>query len=778
MVPAFVVSGAGAFLWASLMAIDSFAQEPDLGLLFVMNGIDTPMAWDGFADSFFPIGMDASSVAPVLAAAGAGPIVGQYFAYERFVDTYGNVSNLSPISLEFTAQGTTGSITGVTSATPIVITSPGHGLPTGTFVKITGVGGIDTANDTWQMTSLTANTFSLDDSIGDGFSAYSGGGTWISGIHQINYSSVQVPAESKVVRRQILRNTDGQATTFYVDVETADLAATTFSSTRTDTELATQTRVPLLDSDGQPFANGNGKPFSFFKCMATAMDRMFSGVLLEYNVGSASVTFGSATIQGAGTQWASTFAGRFLYVDGASQSYEILSVDPVAQTLTLTEAYHDPTDLFAFYSIKPPPAYRRIIQFTQAGKAQSWPATFGVSIPETGDELTGLMAMNSFLFILERENVHKFTFSLSPFTDGAVFPMANRGCVNNRCWITVDGAAFMLDELGAYKFTGSNQVDSISDGIQSLFRRDDDVDEAKINWSWKEYFHASLDRQRSTIRWYVSLDGNRYPSHALCYQYREQKWWKEKQPLLIGGTCAGYLGGAPGTPQAYSGGSAARVVAPWTGTTDLVNPSEGTIRSTVTDATAFTLMDAAASFADVVNAPISIVHGLGSGQTRNIVFVDGIQLSLDLPWSTIPDTDSVYQIGGVEWLYRSSWFRLGRSEEMDDRRFELIFSQLSTEGFADLRFFSDFTGVPDKQMVSMKADQGGGVESNENEASLTIDLQTVQGLVSLRQPGSKEFFGRGKRYQQFDLHGYTNEEAVRIFQFMWEGFVPHEGGGG
>ena len=69
-----------------------------------------------------------------------------------------------------------GNVGGATNASPIVVTSTSHGLPTGTYVKVASVGGNTAANGTFFVTSTGANTFSLDGSTGNG--AYTGGGTW------------------------------------------------------------------------------------------------------------------------------------------------------------------------------------------------------------------------------------------------------------------------------------------------------------------------------------------------------------------------------------------------------------------------------------------------------------------------------------------------------------------------------------------------------------------------------------------------------------------------
>jgi hypothetical protein len=76
----------------------------------------------------------------------------------------------------------TGSVTGATNATPIVITSAAHGLQTGTRVTVASVGGNTAANGDWTITRVGADTFSLDTSVGNG--SYTSGGTWsVAGLY-------------------------------------------------------------------------------------------------------------------------------------------------------------------------------------------------------------------------------------------------------------------------------------------------------------------------------------------------------------------------------------------------------------------------------------------------------------------------------------------------------------------------------------------------------------------------------------------------------------------
>lgn len=70
----------------------------------------------------------------------------------------------------------TAAISDATNANPIVVTSAGHNLTTGTRVTIAGVAGNTAANGTFIITKLDSDTFSLNGSNGSG--AYTSGGTW------------------------------------------------------------------------------------------------------------------------------------------------------------------------------------------------------------------------------------------------------------------------------------------------------------------------------------------------------------------------------------------------------------------------------------------------------------------------------------------------------------------------------------------------------------------------------------------------------------------------
>lgn len=77
------------------------------------------------------------------------------------------------------------SITGATEADPVVITSTAHGLATKDMVHISGVLGNRTANGTFRITKVDANSFSLDNTSGSG--SYTSGGTWTYSLFTMEF---------------------------------------------------------------------------------------------------------------------------------------------------------------------------------------------------------------------------------------------------------------------------------------------------------------------------------------------------------------------------------------------------------------------------------------------------------------------------------------------------------------------------------------------------------------------------------------------------------------
>lgn len=587
----------------------------------------------------------------------------------------------------------------------------------------------------------------------------------------ITYTNVQAPTDPKVVTRQILRNTAGQTAVFYVDVETTNLALTTFASTKTDTLLQAEEAVSLLDEDSRPLANLHGVPPTDRSVVAAHLDRMFLAGENVVTKGSVALTSGSPTVTGAGTGWRSTLAGRFLWVSGATKPYEILSVDATNQTLTLTENYAGTTNPYALYAIRPALPRRRIVQFSEAGLPESWPATNAISVQEDSDEITALMPMGSFIYILCRRNTYRLTFQESPLKDGFVFFANARGCVNHRCWALAGDSAFLMDEQGCYFMGASGEVEEISGPIQDLFETSPLPpglsNRPRIQWSASRHFHAVWEPVSGLMRWFVTLSGQGRPRHALVFDAARKGWWLEEYPWTITSSTEFRLANSP---RIALGGPRANLLLQGQRTLDLVSPQSGTVRGVATSASPTSLTDTLASFSSsLVGAPLVIVDGEGRGQQRIITQVSSTTLTIDVPWTKLPDATSAYQCGGISWRYRTGWFRFAENENENPRRLEITFQPTLAPCTLDARLYYDRSTDPVEWGSTYSSDDASGFSSEGGSPYLVANLAKLIGFVQRRLDGKREHYLDGPRFLQVELAGVSNQDLILIHGIRLDG---------
>lgn len=597
----------------------------------------------------------------------------------------------------------------------------------------------------------------------------------ISNATLISYSNLPVPQQTKVVRRQILRNTDGQFDTFYVDVDSTDITSTTATSTKTDDELSAGEAVPLLDSaTGFPFANRytvppNTKPF-----ITPHIGRMWFSGEQTYSEGSISVTRGSNTVTGVGTQWPATFTLRFLYVQGATRGYQIDTVDPIAQTLQLIDAYADDTNQYAEYTIKPAPGESSLAYYSEAGLPEAVPVFNAFSLPEDGDDQTGQMQFGSFLYFFKRRRTYRFTGQSDPAVDGFLFYALGRGCINDRSWVIVEEQAYIMDEAGIYRAGGGDSAEQLSTPIQDLFRRGEP---GGINWAAARYFHCSYFPAGETIRWFVTLRGEYLPRHSLALHYKTGKWWIEEWPVPTAASCIGRAGrptsgwGDAGE-QVFLGGPAGEVYQ-LGGTLDGVAAVGPSNRGTVTSATVTTITDAAAAFdTSAANVPVVIVSGRGAGQARIVVKATATTLTVNDPWRTKPDATSVYQVGGIRFKYRSVRMRYARGgEDLQGVSIEVQFQPTQTPQTFDLRTYGDFVVKATRFGRNMGPGQKPGVAVAKDASEAVVSLDTHVGHYWHRMDRRREASSDSPRLVKFEIAGVSGPEQVKFGETLLNGIV-------
>ncbi len=596
----------------------------------------------------------------------------------------------------------------------------------------------------------------------------------VVGVNTFTYSNLAVPTQAKVTRKQILRNTAGQNLTYYVDIDTTDVAATTLTSTiQDDTLLAQQEAVPLFDSQGNSLANRFGVPPSHKAFLASYNDRMFAAGETPYTEGNVQVTTGSAVVQGVGTDFTKALEGRLLYVTGSGQAYPIQEVNRGNQTLTLSTAYGQVTDLFAGYAIRASTGDRRTVQFTEPGQYDAWPAVNGISIEDTGDEITGLMAAEGFLYVLQRRHIFRVTYGVDPLQDGGVFLVARRGCVNQRSWIHIDGEVFLLDERGVYRLgaTRSQDAQDISGPIMDLFWLQHEESEFRINWSARRFFWAQHAPAEGVLRWFVALSGSRLPRHALCYHYTLKSWWIEEYPYPLGAGCLS----EGGIARILAAGPSRKVLVHGTGHLDGPDPQAGVTRAQAASGSVVSLEEPAGVYAEqgLVGSPVTIVSGRGKAQTNRLVSLDEGVLSFQWPWRIRPDATSVFQIGGSTWRWRSGFHRWLNEEGNQERRIELVFQPTRLDASLDIRLYRDLDTPEDYGYTRpMTPAESDGVQITSGDPDAVIDLTNPVGFAQVRRSGRRERYVQRADYVQLELRGTQGRDALVIYEVNLEGAEP------
>jgi hypothetical protein len=671
------------------------------------------------------------------------------------------------VSAALNVATATGTITNASAANPIVITSATHGLTTGQKIVVSDVLGQGGANGTWVVTVLTTNTFSLNGSVSSG--RYAGGGQWYRGAGQLNYTNIEVSTDPRVVKRQILRNRDGDVATYYVDIEDSN-SGTTATSTNTEAQLGAI--VPLVDIEGKDVSlERHGVPPGYKRFLATMKGRLwFFGQPTESR-GAVVLTNGSPTVTGIATKFTAGMVGWELFADssGASRSYKISAVNVSTQVLTLTTNYAGTTQPYASYAVTPP-IYNSTgggedltTYYSEAALPES--VNYGNSItltkePNSGSP-TGMFVMQNLVYFCFERQLTRLAFSVRPSDDAQLSVVCRRGVINNRCYAEANGVMYLMDRNGVYQF-GGGQPQEMAEVLGPLF--DGDGGFARINWRRSETFHCSHYQSANIIRWYVCLDGSRYPRHALCYHYLQQSWWIEKYPYEIASSSAGLM---DSESTVFLGGRDNVVLTMTDDRGDFI-PKVGTLRGLATNSGALSLVASDAAFSSALaGAYVTIVSGKGQGQSRRVALVASDTLIfVDKPWNILPDTTSEYQFGCIAWRWKSGWRRWANSSVQIPRALEVAFKPTSGKSGLFVKRYRNMVAMPERMAVKF---DGPGFKAIDKADQVEVDTTVADGLVRVPIADRSGHSMRGHDKIQVELSGLTGGEAQEVYQLVIEG---------
>ncbi len=689
----------------------SFA-ESEGGIVLAATGATAAQRWDGYAAAPSAAGVPAPLTAPAVEYYGDAvtwletydvteePVAEAYFAFVRFVDRWGNVSDPSPFSAAAERAFSSTVIDGQT---------------------------------VW-----TAQPF-------------------------VRYTSLPTTSDPRVVRRQVLRNTTGQAYVFYVDIDTTDLTSSELTSTRGDTAQGEQeyptpwpwTGTPLnqrpaqviLAADRSSLVARFAEPPDYLTVAASHLGRLWLAGPYSYSDGHAAVTNGSDTVYGYGGQWPAEWEGRYFTAAGGARTYLITGVTAATNespaALTLDTAYEGATNARAAYAIRPDPAAGLVLQFSEAGLPEAWPAVNAFSVPAAGGPVTALAPFDSFLYVAQRAALQRISADTDPRKDGAVYDAARRGCAGPRCWVEANGLLYLMDERGLYSFDGRT-VTPVSAAIQDLFLGKN-RDGLTINWRSARHFHAVHAEAEQTVRFFVAINGDGLPRWAVCHNYQADKVWLERYPWRVGASAAAdrtvLLAGQGGRVWVQA---AAHDGAPaW-------QPAHA---GDATAATALTVT-LPGDPGDVVGLPLTVARGRAAGQTRIVVARSGCVLTVDRPFFPAPAAGDAVAVGAIPWTLRTHRLELQESEDREEFRL-VVGYEPQAWGHLAVRRYSDHAAAADELAANLTPEDGDGVTGVKGDTAVEVQMSHRGGYAVLHGDRHLEPNTAGLRSVRVEVAGVS-----------------------
>lgn len=180
----------------------------------------------------------------------------------------------------------------------------------------------------------------------------------------------------------------------------------------------------------------------------------------------------------------------------------------------------------AWYTVDTTGAEPNAIYFSEVDEPESVPEAYQLLIQQNGrepDRITGLIPFDSSLYVGQSRNLLRLTVAGHPLDTASVTPVAQRGLLNDRCWDTADGVAYIADDSGLYAFTG-NSVEPLSDPVSSYWT------DPLIDFSKSAWFFVRADASANIVRFFYVAAGSAatYPDRAICYSTTTKAWWTEE----------------------------------------------------------------------------------------------------------------------------------------------------------------------------------------------------------------------------------------------------------
>lgn len=578
----------------------------------------------------------------------------------------------------------------------------------------------------------------------------------------ISYTNIPVSSDARVAGRQIWRSTAGQSTELYLDAQLNDNSTTSTSSTKTDAQLAdvSNPRLRINAPDGRVNALRFGVPPDWMGHVCYHANATIWTGSTPYEVGHAEVTNGSPTVTIIGGTVTAAMDGRKFVARGSTTEYDIDSVNTGANTLTLSANYGGSTDKFASYMIHKGKEHWRRLYPSYPGEPESVYLGDGVDIDSdysAEQRIIAAYSFNSFVYVATPTRTHRWVFANDPRA-GEFYPTEERGLLNKRAYCYVENSVACMDREGFYLFNGG-VVNPISNVISDWLREN-------VFWGNARWFHASSLPSEETVKFFVCLDGSRFPRHSVCFNYRTLRWWWEEYPWPIASSASvpiavrkEILYGGP-QEMILTGGK-------YFDAADQQRDLSSRFGVIASTSMSVTIEDANwLEEADVALGPIHIVSGRGKGQQRQVLGANASTglIKIDRPWLILPDTTSKIAIGGVGYQLTTKSFE--SLPQCEAAGLELTVTPTEHDASLDLQFFYNHRDTPEVADRDFQ-DANYAVTKDDSRVECNIDREQDTGEWdgNIQYPLDAGHDRRGPakmRYVQIDVQGVQSRDQIEM----------------
>ena len=187
-----------------------------------------------------------------------------------------------------------------------------------------------------------------------------------------------------------------------------------------------------------------------------------------------------------------------------------------------------------FYAVSTSGRNPNTIFFSEFDEFESCPEINELTIQNnvvSADTITALAPFSIALMVFQANHCYSLDYNTSPNEDAVISLVAQRGCLNQRCFDICDYNLYAMDERGIYSMSPSGDVQALSDAVGNYFF------DGLINFGQSHTFFLRVEKSTRILRAYVCVDSTTFPDLALCYRLSDKTWWIETHPTTLTDSC-------------------------------------------------------------------------------------------------------------------------------------------------------------------------------------------------------------------------------------------------